>query len=52
MKTNCVLGLDRCLLTDAEMARGPNGWKRLADPLPPWEMGAEDAEQIESQRAS
>ena len=45
-------GLDRCLLTDAEMARGPNGWKRLADPLPPWEMSEEDAEQIESQRAS
>ena len=30
--------LDRCLLTDKEMSRGPSGWKRLKDPLPQWEV--------------
>ncbi|MBS2012893.1 MAG: zinc metallochaperone GTPase ZigA [Deltaproteobacteria bacterium] len=28
--------LDACLLSDAEMARGPSGWRRLRDPFPPW----------------
>lgn len=29
-------GLSRCLLTDPEMARGPNGWADLSDPFPEW----------------
>ncbi|MSU85086.1 MAG: GTP-binding protein [Pedosphaera sp.] len=28
--------LDACLLTDIEMASGPDGWARLTDPLAPW----------------
>lgn len=28
--------LDRCLLTDTEMATGPEGWKTLSDPFPAW----------------
>jgi G3E family GTPase len=33
--------LDRCLLTDAEMALGPGGWESLEDPFPPWFARAE-----------
>jgi G3E family GTPase len=29
--------LEACLLTDAEMAQGPMGWARMADPFPGWE---------------
>ncbi|MCX2543466.1 zinc metallochaperone GTPase ZigA [Pseudomonas sp. COW5] len=29
-------GLDDCLLTDAEMALGVEGWRLLADPFGPW----------------
>ncbi len=28
--------LDRCLLTDAEMAAGPDAWKVFDDPFPKW----------------
>lgn len=28
--------LDECLLTDAEMAIGPEGWRLLSDPFGPW----------------
>ncbi|MBB5393347.1 MULTISPECIES: zinc metallochaperone GTPase ZigA [unclassified Herbaspirillum] len=28
--------LDACLLDDAEMAQGPLGWARMADPFPLW----------------
>jgi G3E family GTPase len=28
--------LDACLLTDAEMRAGPNGWRQLPDPFPHW----------------
>ena len=28
--------LDRCLLTDLEMAAGPQAWRRLEDPFPAW----------------
>ncbi|MDO8183966.1 zinc metallochaperone GTPase ZigA [Conexibacter sp. JD483] len=28
--------LDSCLLTDAELALGPDGWRDLPDPLPAW----------------
>jgi hypothetical protein len=30
--------LDQCLLTDAEMALGKEGWRRFADPFPRWEI--------------
>lgn len=43
--------LDRCLLTDKEMSRGPSGWTRLKDPLPQWEvdmaeLAIEDATEV------
>jgi len=28
--------LDTCLLTDTELARGPNAWRALPDPFPHW----------------
>lgn len=31
-------GFDACLLTDEEMAMGPDGWSDLPDPLPAWEL--------------
>ncbi len=31
------VALDACLLTDAEMALGVRGWRRLPDPFPAWE---------------
>ena len=34
--------LDACLLDDAELAAGPDGWRRLPDPFPAWTRGAED----------
>ena len=34
-------GLDACLLTDAEMAKGPHGWRRLKDPFPAWDAALE-----------
>ncbi len=34
--------LDGCLLTDEEMAQGPEGWAALEDPLPPWEVAMEE----------
>jgi len=30
--------LNACLLTDGELALGPQGWKAFADPFAPWEM--------------
>lgn len=32
--------LDACLLTDEEMAEGPEGWKNFADPFPSWSTHA------------
>jgi hypothetical protein len=29
--------LDECLLTDAEMRRGPEVWQGYADPFPSWD---------------
>ncbi len=29
-------GLDRCLLTDAELELGPEGWRAFGDPFPSW----------------
>lgn len=33
-----VASLDACLLTDAEMKKGPRAWARLPDPFPAWEV--------------
>jgi G3E family GTPase len=30
--------LDACLLTDEEMAQGRQGWKKINDPFPTWEV--------------
>jgi hypothetical protein len=30
--------LDPALLTDAELAAGPQAWRRLHDPLPAWDI--------------
>jgi hypothetical protein len=50
--------LDGCLLTDAEMALGPDGWAAaFEDDLPPWEEGGEgeewgEAEELEGEQAT
>jgi len=36
-RAKLVRGLDACLLTDAEMAKGERGWRRMKDPFPEWE---------------
>jgi hypothetical protein len=36
--------LDACLLTDEEMAAGPEGWTELEDPLPEWQVALEEDE--------
>ena len=30
--------LDRCLLTDDELALGEDGWKSFSDPFSPWTL--------------
>ena len=44
------LELDACLLTAAELAAGPESWRRLPDPFPGWiaEESLEDAEALGS----
>jgi G3E family GTPase len=32
--------LNACLLSDAEIARGPQAWRRLRDPFPAWRVSA------------
>jgi hypothetical protein len=34
-------GFDRCLLTDEELALGPDGWAKLPDPFPSWDAPVE-----------
>lgn len=34
-------GFDRCLLTDEELALGPDGWAKLSDPFPSWDAPVE-----------
>jgi hypothetical protein len=37
--------LDKCLLTDEEMALGPEGWaQQFEDPLPPWDVEVHEEE--------
>jgi hypothetical protein len=35
-KDAMIAELDRCLLTDEEMVRGPEVWGKLPDPFPEW----------------
>jgi G3E family GTPase len=35
-------GLHAALLTDAEVALGQKGWRKLPDPFDPWELGQEE----------
>ena len=37
--------LDRCLLTDEEMVRGPEAWRKLTDPFPEWLTQAQAEQQ-------
>jgi G3E family GTPase len=39
-------GLDRCLLSDEELARGPSGWLAMDDLLPQWEVADSDDEAV------
>jgi G3E family GTPase len=39
--------LDACLLTDREMARGPQGWLVFQDPFPAWEEPAGEPEETQ-----
>jgi hypothetical protein len=43
--------LDHCLLTDAEMALGPENWMRLSDPFPKWQTGEEIEEESDAEMA-
>ena len=40
-KTRLLESLESCRLSDDEMARGPDWWRTLADPLPKWIFDAE-----------
>lgn len=43
-------GLDQCLLTDAEMALGPEKWATFNDPFPVWRMAQENhAQEVEKE---
>lgn len=37
-ETSLTSELRRCLLTEEEMAEGREGWARMFDPFPPWEV--------------
>jgi G3E family GTPase len=39
-RTSLQSQLDACLLTDQEMAEGPEGWKKFDDPFPSWSTHA------------
>jgi hypothetical protein len=39
----CSERLDRCLLTEEEMAVGPSGWAEYDDPLPVWGVEYEES---------
>ena len=48
MDDACVRALlEGCLLTDAEMALGPQGWLAYDDPFPEWEEDFDEADEIE-----
>jgi hypothetical protein len=37
-------GFDRCLITDAELRLGAEGWRAFADPFPSWGEVSVEAE--------
>jgi G3E family GTPase len=37
--------LEYCLLTDEEIALGPDGWTGFPDPFPPWRLVSDDADE-------
>ncbi|MDF3886216.1 zinc metallochaperone GTPase ZigA [Cupriavidus basilensis] len=39
--------LDACLLTDAEMADGPDAWAQYPDPFPSWDDGLDEGDDHE-----
>ena len=45
-------GLESCLLTDAELALGEEGWRKFKDPFPEWITLAEAEAREESRRAA
>jgi hypothetical protein len=45
-------GFDRCLLTDAELRLGPEGWRAFGDPFPPWSEVSVAAEAQAAEQAS
>jgi G3E family GTPase len=45
-------GLESCLLTDAELALGEEGWRKFKDPFPEWITVAEAEAREESRRAA
>jgi len=47
-RNSLFAGLDACLLTNAEMALGPEGWQAFSDPLEPWLPEAWQEEPIEA----
>ena len=44
--------LDRCLLTDSELALGPDGWARFDDPFAYWDDNEEEIEEEEEGAAA
>jgi G3E family GTPase len=50
-ENNLRAGLDACLLTDEEMARGPDTWREMADPFPPWSSHEDEDEDEDEDEA-
>jgi hypothetical protein len=42
-KDAMIAELDRCLVTDEEMVRGPEAWHQLPNPFPEWHTQAQAA---------
>lgn len=45
-RSEIEVGFDRCLLSDSELALGPNGWHQLADPFADWNPAHWDTDSI------
>lgn len=50
-KVALIKAFDDCLLTDAEIALGIDGWKVLADPFPVWHMESNEVSEDEIEEA-
>lgn len=44
-KEEVAKSLDKCLLTDAEMNKGPEHWETFTDPFPDWDALMEEAQE-------